>query len=84
MTSLGCGLLVVGLAMTVLVAIAAGVAAQMGWNQVAAILDKWPILLLAVCGAFLLLQIFGVLAGRSRGEQKVAATAAPGAESDHF
>jgi predicted dehydrogenase len=84
MTSLGCGLLVVGLTMTVLVAIAAGVAAQMGWNQLAAVLDKWPILLLAVCGAFLLLQIFGVLAGRSRKEQVVATTAPTGNESKHF
>ena len=36
MTSLGCGLLMVGLALTVFVAVAGGVAAQMGWNQLAA------------------------------------------------
>jgi predicted dehydrogenase len=83
MTSLGCGLLMVGLALTVFVAVAGGVAAQMGWNQLAGILDNWPYLLLAVCGAYLVLQVVGFVAGRSRDQSST--TAAPsGDESKHF
>jgi hypothetical protein len=84
MTSLGCGLLIIGLALTVLVAIAGGLAAQMGWNQVAAVLDNWPFLLLAVCGAFLLVQVFGALAARSRKQQSTAATAPPSGERQQY
>jgi predicted dehydrogenase len=80
MASLGCGLLIVGLALTVFVAVAGGVAAQMGWNQLAAILDHWPYLLLAVCGAYLVLQVVGFVAGRSR-DQPSTAAAPPGDES---
>jgi myo-inositol 2-dehydrogenase/D-chiro-inositol 1-dehydrogenase len=56
MTSVGCGLLVAGLALVVLVALVHLVAVQAGWNQLAAQLDNWPYLLLAVCAIYLLLQ----------------------------
>ena len=56
MTSVGCGLLVAGLMLVVVVALVHLVAVQAGWNQLAAQLDNWPYLLLAVCGIYLLLQ----------------------------
>jgi uncharacterized membrane protein YdbT with pleckstrin-like domain len=73
MTSVGCGLLIVGLALTVFAAIAGAMAAQMGWNQLAGVLDHWPYFLLLVCAIYLVLQLVGVLVGRSRGEENPSA-----------
>jgi predicted dehydrogenase len=56
MTSVGCGLLVVGMILLVVVALLHLLAVQAGWNQLAAKLDNWPFLLLGVCGIYLLLQ----------------------------
>ncbi len=56
MTSVGCGLLVVGMILLIVVALVHLLAVQAGWNQLAAKLDNWPFLLLAVCGIYLLLQ----------------------------
>ncbi|HEY2827832.1 MAG TPA: hypothetical protein VGJ04_09555, partial [Pirellulales bacterium] len=65
MTSVGCGLLVAGVFLAVLVAILHLVAVQAGWNQLAGMLDRWPYLLLAVCGVYLLLQTL-VFVGKPR------------------
>ncbi len=40
----------------VVVALVHLLAVQAGWNRLAAMLDNWPYLLLAVCGIYLLLQ----------------------------
>jgi len=56
MTSIGCGLLVAGLVLVVLVAMLHLLAVQAGWVQLANLLDRWPYLLLLVCGIYLLLQ----------------------------
>jgi myo-inositol 2-dehydrogenase/D-chiro-inositol 1-dehydrogenase len=56
MTSVGCGLLVAGLALAVFVALLHLLAVQAGWKQMAAKLDNWPYLLLGVCVIYLLLQ----------------------------
>jgi myo-inositol 2-dehydrogenase/D-chiro-inositol 1-dehydrogenase len=58
MASLGCGLLMLGLMLIVVVAIAHSIAVNAGWMQAAAILSNWPYLLLGVLGVFLLLQLF--------------------------
>ncbi len=63
MASLGCGLLMAGLALVVFVAMFRVLAVQAGWNGVVQILDFWPYLLLAVLGIFLVLQLL-VLIGK--------------------
>ncbi len=63
MASLGCGLLMAGLALVVFVAMVRVLAVQAGWNGVVQILDFWPYLLLAVLGIFLVLQLL-VLIGK--------------------
>ncbi len=57
MASAGCALLMAGLMLVVLVAVADVVAAQAGWNRLAGIFHQWPYLLLGVFGVFLLLQL---------------------------
>jgi myo-inositol 2-dehydrogenase/D-chiro-inositol 1-dehydrogenase len=57
MASAGCGLLVVGLILVVVVALIHTLAAQAGWNRLARMLDGWPYLVLVVFGIFLLLQL---------------------------
>ena len=64
MASLGCGLLIAGLALVVFVAMARMLAVQAGWNGLVQILDFWPYLLLAVLGIYLVLQLL-VLIGKS-------------------
>ncbi len=56
MASLGCGLLIAGLVLVVLVAMVRVLAVQAGWNGLVQILDFWPYFLLAVLGIFLVLQ----------------------------
>jgi myo-inositol 2-dehydrogenase/D-chiro-inositol 1-dehydrogenase len=68
MASAGCGLLVVGLILVVLVALVHTLAAQAGWNRLARMLDGWPYLVLVVFGIFLLLQLL-VFAGKSSPHQ---------------
>jgi hypothetical protein len=74
MTSVGCGLLVVGLALVALVAILHVLAVQAGWVQLGNLLDRWPYLLLAVCGIYLLLQPLAFI-GRVSQKQISAPTA---------
>jgi predicted dehydrogenase len=68
MASAGCGLLVVGLILVVVVALVHTLAAQAGWNRLARMLDGWPYLMLVVFGIFLLLQLL-VFVGKSRPNQ---------------
>jgi myo-inositol 2-dehydrogenase/D-chiro-inositol 1-dehydrogenase len=68
MASAGCGLLVVGLILVVVVALVHTLAAQAGWNWLARKLDGWPYLMLVVFGIFLLLQLL-VFVGKSRPDQ---------------
>ena len=65
MASVGCGLLLIGMVMVVIVAIVHALAVQAGWNRLAAVLDCWPYLLLVVCGIYLLLQLL-VFVGKPR------------------
>ena len=65
MASVGCALLIVGLMMVLAVAVLRAIAVQAGWNWLAAKLDAWPYLLLAVCAIFLFLQLL-VFIGRPR------------------
>jgi predicted dehydrogenase len=65
MASIGCGLLMLGLLLIVVVAIAHTFAKNAGWVQGAEVLAKWPYLLLAVLAIFLLLQLF-LLIGKPR------------------
>lgn len=65
MASLGCGLLMLGLLLVVVVAIAHSLAKNAGWNRVANVFGNWPYLLLGVLGIFLLLQ-FLLLVGKPR------------------
>jgi predicted dehydrogenase len=65
MASVGCALLIVGLIVVLAVAVLRAIAVQAGWNWLAAQLDAWPYLLLAVCGLYLLLQLL-VFIGRPR------------------
>lgn len=68
MTSIGCGLLVAGLVLVVVVALLHLLAVQAGWGKLANLLDHWPILLLVVCGLYLLLQPLAFI-GRPRQTQ---------------
>jgi predicted dehydrogenase len=65
MASVGCGLLMLGLTLAVAVAIIHALAAQAGWNRLAAALDNWPYILLVTLAVFLLLQLF-VFAGKAK------------------
>jgi predicted dehydrogenase len=65
MASAGCALLMGGVLLVVLVAIADVVAAQAGWNRLAGVFHQWPFLLLGVFGGFLLLQLL-LLIGKPR------------------
>ncbi len=71
MASTGCALLLAGLFLVVLVAIADVIAAQAGWNQLAGVLHQWPFLLLGVFGSFLLLQLL-LLVGKPRQQSQQA------------
>lgn len=57
MASVGCGLLMGGLGLVVLAAIAESIAVNAGWQDLAAIFGKWPDLMLIVLTVFLLTQL---------------------------
>jgi predicted dehydrogenase len=57
MASVGCGLLMLGLMLIVVVAIVHTIAVNAGWVRIANVLGNWPYMLLFVLGVFLLLQL---------------------------
>jgi predicted dehydrogenase len=82
MASLGCGLLMLGLLLVVVVAIAHSIAKNAGWERVANVLGNWPYLLLGVLGVFLLMQLL-LLVGKPREkEQESGVTSQESAGND--
>ena len=61
MTSLGCGILMLGAVLVVVTAVAQWVAARAGMRGLAGILGQWPLLLLAVLAVFLILQLLRLI-----------------------
>jgi len=61
MASLGCGLIVAALVVVVLATLVAGIAREFGWKFAGALVDSWPLIVLAVLGLFLALQILPLL-----------------------
>lgn len=57
MGMLGCGLLLLALAIAVVSTIAGALFARLGWNQAAQIAGRWPYVLAAMLIAFLVLQL---------------------------
>src|SRR5262249_38165625 len=73
MTSVGCGLLVGGMVLLVVVAVLNVLAAQAGWMKLADVLRHWPYILLALCIIYLLLQplaFIGRAASNTRSAEK--------------
>lgn len=62
----GCGLLLFGLFSVLVVAALQMLARQMEWRGAAAVLGKWPYLLLVVFGVFLLLQLLRFIIPRGK------------------
>lgn len=63
MASLGCGLIMVALVVVIVATLAAGVAREFGWTAFGTVVDAWPLIVLAVLGLFLALQIIPLLLG---------------------
>ena len=61
MASLGCGLIVAALVVVVLATLVAGIAREFGWEFAGALVDSWPLIVLAVLGLFLALQVLPLL-----------------------
>jgi hypothetical protein len=68
MASLGCGLIMVALAVVIVATLVAGVAREFGWAAAGGLVDTWPIIVLLVLGLFLALQIIPFLLGNKGGD----------------
>jgi predicted dehydrogenase len=69
MTSLGCGLLLVGLGLVVVMAMLDAVARANNWRALSAVLRPWPWVLCGVFGVFLAFQVLLRLTKREDGEE---------------
>ena len=67
MTSLGCGLLLIGLGAIVVLAILDAVAQANNWRAFAAVLRPWPLVMCGVFGVFLAFQVLLRLTKREDG-----------------
>jgi len=67
MASLGCGLIMVALAVVIVATLAAGVAHEFGWSALGGVVDAWPTIILAALGLFLALQAIPLLIGGGEG-----------------
>jgi hypothetical protein len=61
MASLGCGLVIVGLLVLVFATVIGGIAHEAGWEFGEQLMSVWPIVVLAVLGGFLALQLLPLL-----------------------
>lgn len=61
MASLGCGLVMVGLLVLVLATVIGGIAHKAGWAFGESLTSVWPVVVLAVLGGFLALQLLPLL-----------------------
>jgi len=66
MASLGCGLVLAALVILVLATLMAGIAREAGWALGERLASAWPIIVLVVLAAFLMLQLLPLLIGPSR------------------
>ncbi|MFM8735307.1 MAG: hypothetical protein ACKOC8_08955 [Pirellulales bacterium] len=70
MASLGCGLIMLALVVVVAATLVAGIAREFGWKAAGGVADAWPVLVLAVLGVFLVLQLIPLLVGDARGDDE--------------
>lgn len=70
MASLGCGLIMLALVVVVAATLVAGIAQEFGWKAAGGVADAWPMLVLVVLGAFLLLQLLPLLVSGGRGTRE--------------
>jgi len=77
MASLGCGLIMAALLVVVVATLVAGIAREFGWKAAGTLADSWPVIVLAVLGLFLVLQLLPLIVGAGREQRSPSRSDAP-------